>query len=68
MEIARKRIGTYHGVRCYSVGQMIGNNWYGSYYCAKLKNGRNYKVKDSERRSVDELKKYIDEHINELKS
>lgn len=68
MEKRKKYIGKYHGIRCYSVGQMIGNNWYGSYYCAKEKNGRYYKVKDSVSNSVDELKKYVNEHINELKA
>lgn len=60
-------IGSYKGVRCYGVGCMIGNNWYGDYYCTKQKNGRNYKVKESITKSVDALKTYIREHIKELK-
>lgn len=48
-------------------GSMIGNNWYGTYYCTKKKNGRNYKVKESETRNIDTLKKYIEEHIEQLK-
>ena len=45
---------------------MIGNNWYGVFYCTKEKNGRNYKVKDSECRSLDAVKGYIDKHLQEL--
>jgi hypothetical protein len=47
---------------------MIGNNWYGDYYitipCGKSK--RQMKVKDSVCRSVEALKKYVDEHLEEL--
>ncbi len=57
----KKYLGTYKGVRVYSFGCMIGNNYYGDYYITQEKNGRNYKVKDSVRRSWEYLKKYIDE-------
>lgn len=53
--------GTYKGVKVWQYGCMIGNNWYGDFYITQEKNGRNYKVKDSVRRSLDALKKYIDE-------
>ena len=53
--------GTYKGVKVWQYGCMIGNNWYGGFYITQEKNGRNYKVKDSVRRSWEDLKKYIDE-------
>ena len=53
--------GTYKGVKVWQYGCMIGNNWYGDFYITQEKNGRNYKVKDSVRRSLEDLKKYIDE-------
>lgn len=53
--------GTYKGVKVWQYGYMIGNNWYGDFYITQEKNGRNYKVKDSVRRSLEDLKKYIDE-------
>jgi hypothetical protein len=53
--------GTYKGVKVWQYGCMIGNNWYGDFYITQEKNGRNYKVKDSVRRSWEDLKKYIDE-------
>ncbi len=59
--------GHYKGVKVWQFGTMIGNNWYGVFYASKAKNGRNYKVKDSECKSLDEIKKYIDKHLKELK-
>lgn len=59
-------IGKYKGVKCWGVGCMIGNNWYGKYYCTKLKNGRNYKVKDSCSDTVKDLKEYIDRNLADL--
>ena len=53
--------GTCKGVKVWQYGYMIGNNWYGVFYITQEKNGRNYKVKDSVRRSWEDLKKYIDE-------
>lgn len=53
--------GTYKGVKVWQYGCMIGNNWYGDFYITQEKNGRNYKVKDSVRRSLEDLKKYINE-------
>ena len=53
--------GTYKGVKVWQYGCMIGNNWYGDFYITQEKNDRNYKVKDSVRRSWEDLKKYIDE-------
>jgi hypothetical protein len=58
--------GTYKGVKVWQFGCMIGNNWYGVFYCTKEKNGRNYKVKDSECHSLDAVKGYIDKHLQEL--
>ena len=59
--------GKYKGVDVWQFGCMIGNNWYGDFYATKRKNGRNYKVKDSVCRSLDDVKKYIDNHLEELK-
>lgn len=53
--------GTYKGVKVWQYGCIIGSNWYGDFYITQEKNGRNYKVKDSVRRSWEDLKKYIDE-------
>ena len=58
--------GTYKGIRVWQYGCMIGNNWYGNFFCARRKNGRNYKVKDSVCSSLDGVKKYIDNHLEEL--
>ena len=60
-------IGRYKGVSCWCYGSMIGSNWYGDYYCTRRKNGRNYKVKDSVCSNIDDLKAYINKHIDELK-
>ena len=59
--------GNYRGIDVYQYGCMIGNNWYGDFYCKHRKNGRNYKVKDSVCRSIQVLKDYIDKHYDELK-
>ena len=59
--------GRYKGVDVWGIGCVIGNNWYGDYYCTKEKNGRNYKVKDSVSSTIEGIKSYIDEHLNELK-
>ena len=59
--------GTYKGIMVWQYGSMIGNNWYGDFYCTRRKNGRNYKVKDSVCHSLDGVKKYIDNHLEELK-
>ena len=60
--------GRYKGVAVFGLGCVIGSRWYGDYYASvpRGKSRRLMKVKGSERRSVDELKKYIDEHIDEL--
>jgi len=59
--------GHYKGIDVYGIGSMIGNNWYGTYYAVKKKNGRNYKVKDSECSTIEQIKDYINRHIEELK-
>lgn len=58
--------GTYKGIKVWQIGQMIGNGWYGHFYVTKCKNGRNYKVKDSICSSSEEIKKYINNHLEEL--
>ena len=59
--------GRHKGVDIWQFGCMIGNNWYGDFYVTRRKNGRNYKVKESVCRSLEEVKKYIDNHLEELK-
>ena len=55
--------GKYKGYKIYAVGCMIGNNWYGTYYAAELRNTRYVKDKQSERRNIDDLKEYIDDRM-----
>jgi hypothetical protein len=48
---------------------MIGNNWYGEFYVTIPRGAtkRNMKVKDSVCRSLDAVKEYINNHLEELK-
>jgi len=57
--------GKYKGVHVYQYGCMIGNGWYGEFYAATArgKSGRIMKVRGSTRKSLDELKEYIDKHF-----
>lgn len=55
--------GFYKGYKVYQVGQMIGNNWYGYYYAAKLVNERYRKDKQSERKTWEDLRDYIDDRM-----
>ena len=59
--------GRYKGINIWQFGQIIGSNWYGDFYCTRRKNGRNYKVKDSVCKTLDDIKEYIDNHLDELK-
>ena len=54
--------GRYKGIDVWQYGSMIGNNWYGDFYVK-----RNMKVKDSVCRSLDAVKEYINNHLEELK-
>jgi hypothetical protein len=49
---------------------MIGNNWYGDYYITipRGESKRQMKVKDSVCRSIEALKQYVDNHLDELKA
>ena len=60
--------GRYKGIDVWQCGQMIGDNWYGTFYVTirKGKSGRRMKVKDSECRSWESLKEYINKNINDL--
>ena len=62
-EDKKQYCGMYKGYKVYAVGCMIGNNWYGTYYAAKLCNTRYVKDKQSERSSMDDLKEYIDSRM-----
>ena len=61
--------GTYKGIDVWQYGCMIGNNWYGDFYVT-IPRGvtkRNMKVKDSVCRSLEAVKEYINNHLEELK-
>lgn len=60
--------GKYKGFRVWQYGCMIGNNWYGDFYITipRGKTKREMKVKDSVCRSLDALKEYVNNHIDEL--
>jgi len=61
--------GTYKGIDVWQYGCMIGNNWYGDFYVTIPKGAtkRNMKVKDSVCRSLEAVKEYINNHLEELK-
>jgi len=60
--------GTYKGINVWQYGCMIGNGWYGDFYVTipHGKTKRQMKVKDSVCRSLHELKRYVDAHLDEL--
>ena len=61
--------GRYKGIDVWQYGCMIGNNWYGDFYVT-IPRGvtkRNMKVKDSVCRSLEAVKEYINNHLEELK-
>ena len=60
--------GTYKGINVWQYGCMIGNNWYGDFYVTipRGKTKRQMKVKDSVCRSLNDLKQYVDAHLDEL--
>ena len=61
--------GRYKGIDVWQCGCMIGNNWYGDFYVTIPRGAtkRNMKVKDSVCRSLDAVKEYINNHLEELK-
>lgn len=61
--------GTYKGIDVWQYGCMIGNNWYGDFYVTIPRGAtkRNMKVKDSVCRSLEAVKEYINNHLEELK-
>jgi len=60
--------GTYKGINVWQYGCMIGNGWYGDFYVTipRGKTKRQMKVKDSVCKSLSELKRYVDAHLDEL--
>ena len=60
--------GRYKGINVWQYGCMIGNNWYGDFYVTipRGKSKRQMKVKDSVCKSLSELKRYVDVHLDEL--
>ena len=62
-------LGKYKGIDVWTYGSQIGHNWYGDYYVTipRGKSKRRMKVKDSICRSVEDIEKYIDEHLETLK-
>lgn len=63
MEDKKYYCGKYKGYKVYQVGELIGNNFYGYFYAAKLVNVRYKKDKQSERKTLEELKEYIDSRM-----
>jgi len=58
--------GLYKGYMIYQDGEMIGSNWYGTFFAReKQANGRYAKVKDSEFNNWDSLKIYLDKMADE---
>lgn len=55
--------GTYKGYKVYQEGQMIGNGFYGKFYASQKKGERYCKLKNSVCDSVEEIKKYIENHV-----
>lgn len=55
----KRCIGFYKGLKIYQVGQMIGNNWYGTFYAAKKRGSRYMKIKDSDSNTWEKLKERI---------
>lgn len=62
-------IGRYKGIDVWGYGCMIGNNWYGEYYVTipRGKTMRRMKVKNSVRKCIEDVKRYIDENLETLK-
>jgi hypothetical protein len=60
--------GTYKGFKVWSVGCMIGNNWYGDYYITipRGMSKKQMKDKNSISPTIEVLKAYVDKHIDEL--
>ena len=60
--------GRYKGINVWQYGCMIGNGWYGDFYVTipRGKSKRQMKVKDSVCKSLSELKRYVDAHLDEL--
>lgn len=56
--------GNYKGYRIYQVGQMIGSNFYGEFYASQLRGSRYMKVKDSEHKTWEELKAFLNNLID----
>lgn len=61
--------GRYKGIDVWQYGRMIGNNWYGDFYVTIPRGAtkRDMKVKDSVCHSLEAVKEYIDNHLEELK-
>jgi predicted DNA-binding transcriptional regulator len=57
---ARKHYcGIYKGLRIYQDGEVIGFNWYGIFYATKKRKKNYVRIKDSESRTFEELKRKI---------
>lgn len=61
--------GIYKGFKVWQYGCMIGSGWYGIFYITipRGKTKREMKDKDSVCRSLDALKKYVDNNLDNLK-
>ena len=49
----------YKGLRIYQDGEVIGFNWYGTFYAAKKRKKNYVKIKDSESKTLEQLKEKI---------
>ena len=57
--------GSYKGIGVYQYGSMIGNNWYGEFYCRvpRGKTKRNMKVDCGGCWSLEAINEYIDKNL-----
>lgn len=51
--------GMYKGLKIYQDGEVIGFNWYGTFYAAKKRKKNYVKIKDSESKTLKQLKEKI---------
>ena len=59
MSAKKHYCGMYKGLNIYQEGQFIGSNWYGTFYATKKRKKNYVKIKDSESRTFEELKRKI---------
>lgn len=60
MAVKKHICGVYKGFRIVQEYEMIGTGVYGIFYPCELKGTRWYRIKDTEFKTLEEIKKYID--------